>query len=52
MIAINGDAVLRPRSADGSFSKRILRGRDPTQFSVEGTPFEILIVGGQEDDAV
>ncbi len=47
VIALNGDAVLRLRSADGSFSKRILSGRDPTQFSVEGTPFEILIVGGR-----
>jgi hypothetical protein len=47
MIAIGGNAVLRLRSADGTVTRRVLKGEDPTQLSIDGTRFEILVIGGR-----
>jgi hypothetical protein len=47
VIAIGGGAVLRLRSAEGMVTQRVLNGKDPTRFSIDGTRFEILIVAGR-----
>jgi|GEM_PF-2647728 len=47
MIAISGDAVLWVRDVEGRITRRVLKGRDPTKFSVDGTAFEILYVAGR-----
>lgn len=48
VIAINGDSVLRLRRADGTVTRVVLSGKDPTQFSVDGARFEILVLAGRE----
>jgi hypothetical protein len=42
MISIQGNAVLGVRRADGSFTRLVLAGSDPTKFTSGGVSFEVL----------
>jgi len=44
VISLRGDAVLWLRTLDGSVSRQVLSGKDPTPISVDGIPLEILFV--------
>lgn len=44
VISLQGDAVLWLRTLDGSVSRRVLSGKDPTSISVDTIPLEILLV--------
>jgi hypothetical protein len=44
LVAIGEDSVLRIRQADGSVLHKVLTGKNPLQFEVDGAAFEILIV--------
>jgi hypothetical protein len=47
VIAINGNAVLRVRSVTGVISRAVLKGADPTVFSLAGAPVEVLMLSGR-----
>jgi hypothetical protein len=47
VISIGKDAVVRLRTPDGTIVRDVIRGTDPTQFSVDGATFEILQVSGR-----
>jgi hypothetical protein len=47
VLSLRSDAVLWLRTSDGNIHRRVLSGKDPTQFSVEGIPLEILFVSGR-----
>ena len=47
MVAINGDAVIRVRSAEGKVIRRVVSGSDPTEFAIGRAVFEILFVSGR-----
>jgi hypothetical protein len=47
VISVTGNAALRLRSRDGSVTRQVLRGTDPTQIVVGGASFDILYITGR-----
>jgi hypothetical protein len=45
--SIGGDSVLRLRARDGTVTRQVVRGKDPTQIVVDGVRFELLFVSGR-----
>lgn len=45
--SIGGDSVLRLRARDGTVTRKVVRGKDPTQIVVDGVRFDLLFVSGR-----